>query len=220
MTAVIDLSVPDYNHIIEETFTRNSLAVDEIDAVLSDLREHIRKIDERVFVKRNELLIAIRLVEAFRIFKWIKVCLACGSYQSVFRELRFMLDAIAQACYIDLNHVDVPLSCKLEVFKALGENGGFIGSRLFERISGFQEKRRLIDLYKQLSRFVHPSIEESRKRIESRGSEEEVVDSLKRNRFDPVLLAEALTKCKDVAGMLLSVNSHFVNELRNCSETE
>ena len=105
-----------YKEIIEKTEDDARSVFKDIDNVLDHIRDHIRGIDQRVFCRRNDLLIAIRLVEAFRIFNWIKVCVTCGSYQSIFRELRFMLDGIAQACYIDLNHMEASLECKLEVY--------------------------------------------------------------------------------------------------------
>ncbi|NQT55896.1 MAG: hypothetical protein HQ551_06675 [Desulfobacteraceae bacterium] len=202
---------PYYYDIIQETEKHATNVSGEVDMILDDIRKNIRSIDPKVFSKRNELLFAIRLVEAFRIFNWIKVCLTCGSYQSVFRELRFMLDGVAQACYIDLNHSDTSLTSKLEVYKALGDIGGFIGSSLFDRIKGFQEKQKLKDLYRDLSRFVHPSIEESRKWIES-PPPEGVVDSLKFNRYDRELFDEALEKSKQVGKLLVSLNNHFVEQ--------
>ena len=156
MTSKLGISAADYNHIIEETCICCPEVFDQIDDILSDLRSHIKNIDTRVYAKRNELLIAIRFVEAFRIFNWIKVCLACGSYHAVFRELRFMLDGIGQAFYIDLNHINVPLACKLEVYKALGDIGGFIGSGLFDKIKDLPEKTQLKSLYKELSRYCPP----------------------------------------------------------------
>ncbi len=201
-----------YSHIVEQTKRDVSNALSEIEKILDDIRSHIRGIDKEVFSRRNELLIAIRLVEAFRIFNWIKVCLACGSYQSVFRELRFMLDGVAQACYIDLNHFDASLVSKLEVYKALGDMGGFIGSSLFDRIKGFKKKQILKDLYTELSCFVHPSIEESRRWIEYKPPKE-LVDSLKFNKFDRELLDQAIKKCKEVGRLLILMDDHFVKEL-------
>ena len=210
MRTLIDLGAEHYDDVIEETLRNAPALFTDIDDILTNIRNHIRTIDERVFARRNDLLIAIRLVEAFRIFNWIKVSLVCGSYHSVFRELRFMLDGVAQGCYIDLNHIDAPLSCKLEVYKALGQMGGFMGGRLFEKIGGLPERKQIGDLYRALSRFVHPSVEESRVWIESPASEEKVVDSLKYNRHDSKLLDEALTRCREVGNMLIQVNSHFV----------
>ena len=122
-----------------------------------------------------------------------------------------MLDGVAQACYIDLNHFDASLVSKLEVYKALGEVGGFIGSSLFDRIKGFKKKQILKDLYAELSRFVHPSIEESRRWIESAPAKE-LVDSLKFNRFDRELLDQAIKKCKEVAHLLITIDDHFIKE--------
>jgi hypothetical protein len=200
-----------YSHFVEQTKDDAPRALNEIENILDDIRAHIRGIHKEVYSKRIELLIAIRLVEAFRIFNWIKICLACGSYQSVFRELKFMLDGVAQACYIDLNHFDASLVSKLEVYKALGDMGGFIGSSLFDRIKGFKKKQILKDIYTELSRFVHPSIEESRRWIESTPPKE-LVDSLKFNRFDRELLDQAIEKCKEVGHLLILIDDHFVKE--------
>jgi hypothetical protein len=207
----VNYILSNYRGIAEQTHKDAPEALDEIDRILDDIRSHIRGIDKEVFSRRNELLIAIRLVEAFRIFNWIKICLACGSYQSVFRELRFMLDGVAQACYIDLNHFGAPLMCKLEVYKALGDFGGFIGSTLFDRIKGFEKKQVLKELYSELSRFVHPSIEESQRWIEQ-ARPDESVDSLKFNRFDEEILDWAIGKCKEVGRMLVSIDDYFVKK--------
>jgi hypothetical protein len=200
-----------YDEIITKTGEDASYVFNEIDKVLEDIRKDIKQIDPEVFCKRNELLVAIRLVEAFRIFNWIKVCLACGSYQSVFRELRFMIDGIAQACYIDLNHIEASLESKLEVYKALEEMGGLIGGALFDRIKGLNRKQELKDVYSELSRFMHPSIEESRARVGTPPAEK-VVDSLKFVRYNQGLLDQAIDKCRQVWSSLIFVNDHFVKE--------
>ena len=202
-----------YCAIVEQTKKQVPDTLDQIEAIITDIRGHIRGIPEDVYSRRNELLIAIRMVESFRIFNWIKLCLACASYQSIFRELRFMLDGVAQACYIDLNHIEASLVCKLEVYKALGDMGGFIGSSLFDRLHSFGEKQALKVIYAELSRFVHPSIEESRRWIQS-SVPGAPVDSLKSNRFDKELLDQAIEKCKRVGGLIVSLDSHFVKEYR------
>ena len=202
-----------YSALVEQTKQQTPEALNQIEIIMAGIRDHIKGIPEDVYSRRNELLIAIRLVEAFRIFNWIKLCLACASYQSVFRELRFMLDGVAQACYIDLNHPEASLVSKLEVYKALGDMRGFIGSNLFERIRGFREKQAFKDIYAELSRFVHPSIEESRRWIGS-STTGDMVDSLKSNRFDKELLGQAIEKCERVGKLLISLNDHFVNEFQ------
>ncbi|MGA3084812.1 MAG: hypothetical protein ABSE95_08445 [Thermodesulfobacteriota bacterium] len=89
--------------------------------------------------------------------------------------------------------------------------GGFIGSSLFDRIKELQQRQEMKDLYSALSRYVHPSIEESRNWIES-PPPEGVVDSLKFNRYDRGLLDQALDKCQQVGGLLISIDNHFVNQ--------
>ena len=56
---------------------------------------------------------------------------------------------------------------KLEVYKILGEMGGFIDTNLFDRSKDFKDKKRLKDIYQDLSLFVHPSIKECKIWIET-----------------------------------------------------
>lgn len=219
MSTIRQLIASHYDGIMKRTAEDCPGALEQIDEILQDIRDHIQTIDRRVFSKRNDLLIAIRLVEAFRIFNWIKICLACGAYQSVFRELRFMLDGVAQAYYIDINHIDAPLSCKLEVYRALGEIRGFMGRSLLDRIKGLPVKKELEDVYRDLSNFVHPSVEESRNWIAS-PPPEGPVDSLKQVRYDRELLDEALGRCRQVGDLLIKVNANFVEKFLEIAETD
>jgi hypothetical protein len=66
-------------------------------------------------------------------------------------------------------------------------------------------------IYSELSRFVHPSIEESRRWIEYTPPKE-LVDSMKFNRFDGDLLTQTIGKCKEVGRLLISIDEYFVRE--------
>lgn len=213
-TKMYDDIFSNYSHIIEQTDKDAQIALQEIDNVLDDITSHISNIDMDVLSRKNELLIAIRLTEAIRMFSWIKICLYCGSYQSVFRELRFMLDSVAQGCYIDLNHFDASLLSKLEVYKALGEIGSFIGSNIFEKLKGFPKKQDLKDLYGKLSLFVHPSIQEANKWFQNR-QPNEMVYSMISNKYNRELLDHTIEKCKEVGVMLISIDNYFIDRFLN-----
>lgn len=76
-------------------------------------------------------------------------------------ELRFMIDSMVQAYYIDLHHSTASLEMKLEVFKALSEYQGFIASKLINKSEFTEpEKNKLKALYNDLSNYAHPSHKE------------------------------------------------------------
>ena len=201
--------IEQFTDVIKTTMAQQPNFYLDMDNIVDDIRDHIKALGPEIFKKRNELLIAIRLVEAFRIFDWIKICLVCGSYQSVFRELRFILEAVALACYIDLNHRSASLESKIEVFKALSNVKGFYGLELFAKLKGLSKKDDIKKLYKDLSGFVHPSTSEDRPFINPAISDD-VVDSLKWNIFDASLLDISIKECKNVANTIIGINEYFV----------
>ncbi len=98
-----------------------------------------------------------RFVELHKNLNWIFVCVLSGSYHSAIRELRFVLDSMLQAYYLDKEHPAADVPCKLEVLREI-ERERF-GSRIIERIA-VQDKAAIRDLYHELSQFVHSSYQE------------------------------------------------------------
>lgn len=198
----------DYNTIYQKTINLNSEDLNQIDIIIDKLRTHIKLLNKRLYNKRESLLIAIRFVECFKIFKWIKVCLAYGSYNSVFRELRFLIDSITQAYYIDINHFNASLESKLEVLKGLSEYASFYGSGLIKKIRGLPNKQKLRDIFGELSNYVHASYEESKPFIEPT-FKKDVIDSLKYNRYNETLLKRCIDKCIEVSNNIIEINEDF-----------
>ena len=198
----------DYNTIYQKTINLNSQDLNQIDIIIEKLRKHIKSLNKKLYNKRESLLIAIRFVECFKIFKWIKVCLAYGSYNSAFRDLRFLIDSIIQAYYIDLNHFNASLKSKLEVLKGLSEYAKFYGSELINKITNLPNKQKLRDLFGELSNYVHASYEESKPFIDAT-SKKDVIDSLKYNRYDETLLKKCIDKCIEVSDKIIEIDEDF-----------
>ena len=78
-----------------------------------------------------------------------------GSYHQSIRELRYILESVIQSYYIDKNHPNVRVTCKLEVLKEIDK---FVGSRLIEK-TDLKYKNELKELYSDLSKHVHSSYE-------------------------------------------------------------
>ena len=62
-----------YKILIEETQLKNKDLIEEIDILLKEIRDHINVLDKRLHDNKKDFMLAIRLVECFRILEWIKV---------------------------------------------------------------------------------------------------------------------------------------------------
>ena len=199
-----------YEEIFDDTIPGFIKEVQEIEICGLDIWYHISQLNPKLLLKRDELFIAIRLTECMRLFSWIKICLIFGSYQTIFRELRFMIDSMVQAYYIDINHFKASFESKLEVFKALSEYRNFIGSQLIDRTK-LGNKEKLKKLYKELSDFVHPSYNECIDMIRTSNNQVNLSE-LTLNVFNKKLLLKCIAKSKDVCNEIIEINRQFQNE--------
>lgn len=107
--------------------------------------------------KKKSLLI-IRLIQFQKDLLWINKSIFSGAYHTTIRELRYIFEYTLQAYYIDVNHSDSNIECKLEIMKELNDLK-FSGGRLIQALK-IENKDKLQNLYSKLSAFIHPSYEE------------------------------------------------------------
>jgi len=100
---------------------------------------------------RNSLTF-FRVASFYREFRWIQSCISQNAYHQCIRELRFVLDSIIQAYYVDERHYNTDMVCKLEIVKEI-DRWGF-GGRLIDQ-TNLGHKQNLKDLYSELSTYVH-----------------------------------------------------------------
>lgn len=102
--------------------------------------------------KQYQSLTAIRFLELNRDILWGLFSSMVGSYETAIRELRFWLEAILQAHLVDARGGIQKLSRGVECL---------VGAKLI-RTCGFPEQfsSRLLKLYKDLCKYVHPTKEE------------------------------------------------------------
>ena len=82
-----------------------------------------------------------------------------GAYDASSRELRFILESTLHAYYLDKEHPEEELKCKLELIKATEEKN--FGWRLISKLDLPKEKKeKLYNLYKELCKYVHVSYRE------------------------------------------------------------
>lgn len=105
----------------------------------------------------NSMLMT-RLLELNNELLWIlSNIIYHGAYHQVIRELRFVLDSMMQAYYLDTEHPEVDIFCKLEIIKEI-EKWAY-GARLIERLA-LPHKDQIRQLYSSLSKYSHSSYKE------------------------------------------------------------
>jgi len=97
-----------------------------------------------------------RLISYYKQFKWIGDCISQNAYHQVIRELRFILDSIIQAYYVDKRHPASDMQCKLEIVKEIEY---LYGSDLIDK-TDLSHKHHLKKLYGELCKYVHSSYKE------------------------------------------------------------
>ncbi len=211
------------SEVIEEGKYKIDEIYETIDEIISEILENMYHLDPDLRVLRDELLMTVRLTECLKIFDWILLYLVIGSYKSVHKELRFMLESICQAFYIDFNHFSSSLDTKFEVLKALGNYGSFVGSKLIDKTKLNKSlKREIKEIYGILSNYIHPSFEESKlllKRIKkAKKDQKETLSSIiYSKKFDEFSVNKCLLNCKNVKDLILKINIKF-NEVYKSNE--
>jgi len=102
-------------------------------------------------------LLIIRFMEFNRIMLWVQTCVYCGQYYSALRELRFLLEFIMKAYYLDKTHPEDTIEFKIEKDK----EKKLYGSQLIKKLDFVPYvKDELLKLYAELCGYTHPSKEE------------------------------------------------------------
>jgi len=104
----------------------------------------------------KDSLLVNRFLELNKNLLWINNSVLLGAYHQAIRELRFILEFIVQSYYIDEEHINTDINCKIEIIKEVEKR------RFSDLISdiGLKNKGELKGLYKKLCKFVHPSYRE------------------------------------------------------------
>ncbi len=113
-------------------------------------------LDELTKERRYKSLFLYRFLELNRQLLWICKCVHSGAYPTAIRELRFVFESLTQAYYIDKEHPESKMECKLEIIKEIDK---FIfGSKLINS-TDLENKNKLKKLYSELSKYIHSSYE-------------------------------------------------------------
>jgi hypothetical protein len=81
-----------------------------------------------------------------------------GLYRQAFYNIRYALESIVQALYIDYGHPKTPLETKMEILKEIEDKIECRASRLIGSLPMPDKKKKLLrEEYKKLSQIVHPT---------------------------------------------------------------
>jgi len=95
-------------------------------------------------------------LELWRISGHILFLSCNGLYRNAFDNIRYILESIVQALYIDLRHPKTNLETKIEILKEVEEKREYHAVRLIDELK-IDHKSKLKEEYKKLSRIIHPS---------------------------------------------------------------
>lgn len=111
---------------------------------------------------KTNSMVFFRFLELQNNILWIYICVLFGRYHAAIRELRYVLESMAQAFYLDSEHPRADMNCKLEITKEIDRESF---ARLLDGLE-IAEKQRIKSLYSDLSKYVHSTYEEMRPTIE------------------------------------------------------
>ena len=173
------------------------------------LELHIQTLDPKLLKIRRNLLLALRCNELFKVLFVIRSCIRFGFYDAVFRELRYALDIVLQAYYIDQNHLDLDIWAKVAIQEALENWRGFMGNQLIKKtnLKGF--KRDIKDMYSELSKYVHGSFSELRPKLQQIKVDDSLSKALRIPRFDKSMVKTCVELTKKTLALIFQINLHF-----------
>lgn len=138
----------------KEKITEESIAWDEWYEIWDKMHWPLLGLPD---FERNNSLVFLRFLELQKQIKWFSACVFCGAYHSAIRELRYTLESMLQAYYLDTEHPLAERFCKLEILKEIEKE--LYGTKLIFKLD-LPEKQELKEVYHILCKYVHSSFEE------------------------------------------------------------
>lgn len=97
-----------------------------------------------------------RFLELVQVSAHILFLSCIGLYRSAFDNIRYVLESIVQALYIDFRHPGIGIVTKIEILKEVEDKREYHALRLIDDLE-IDYKDRLKREYKKLSKIIHPS---------------------------------------------------------------
>jgi len=123
-----------------------------MDRIYKTIEEH-RTADSPKYL--NSLVFTC-FIELARVSGHILFLSCNGLYRSAFDDIRYALESIVQALYIDVRHPKTDIKIKIEILKEVEDKREYHAVRLVDELE-IDHKDKLRIEYKKLSRIIHPS---------------------------------------------------------------
>lgn len=122
----------------------------------SAIKEHRNHDEKGIRQKYLYSLVHACYLELARISAHILFLSCNGLYRNAFGNIRYALESIVQALYIDHRHPETPLGAKIEILKEVEDKREYHSARLIDELE-IGHKDKLKKEYKKLSKIIHPS---------------------------------------------------------------
>ncbi len=146
-----------------------------------------RTISNHCKEKARRSLVHFRMLDARQATQWLTLAAYAGVYESIARNLRFILEDIAQALHADQKLIDVSIDDKFEYLKKMETESRkkIRGTNLIFSLDVCDNlKTSSSTLYNELCDYIHPSIKSMRGRLRSALLElNSIYDEAKFQRF-------------------------------------
>ena len=124
--------------------------------VMSHIHKTLKEFYDVNLAKYENSLVFTCFLELHRISGHILFLSCSGLYRSAFDDIRYALESIVQALYIDLRHPKSDIETKIEILREVEDKREYHAVRLIDELD-IDHKVKLKTEYKKLSAIIHPS---------------------------------------------------------------
>ena len=142
-------------------------------------------------------LVYIRLFDWERTVYWSTLAVYAGAYESMVRELRFLLEDVVQSMYFEMKMGNVDPAAKIRAHAIL-DDFRLRGSRVIDNVLSGELRTESNKHYSRLSEYVHPTL----KRVESSLSRD---DCAMGYEYDEELFNESFELFKETHDLIFAL---------------
>ena len=142
-------------------------------------------------------LVYIRLFDWERTVYWSILAAYAGAYESMIREMRFLLEDVVQSMYIEIKMGNVDPAAKIQAHAIL-DDFRLRGSRVIDKVLSGELRTESNKHYSKLSEYVHPTL----KRVESSLERDDYVMGYE---YDKELFNESLELFKETHDLIFTL---------------
>lgn len=106
--------------------------------------------------KAKASLLYFRFLQSIMSSQDLRLSIVTGSYKTVAEIIRYHFESLIQAFYVDQNHPNINLECKVAILSEISDKQDYFTNRLINKIK-IDSNKTLEKFYSDLNKIVHPS---------------------------------------------------------------